>query len=113
MLTIASLEPLMAEALPIPPLCLSGRVPPANSILQFDASTAHGDLTLWPDFHNGVAAALRVGPASDSSERDDSGGLVKRSKITRNWIMYNRTASMGKAGGDAAHAGENCRCFLV
>lgn len=119
MLTIASLEPLMAEALPIPPLCLAGRVPPANSILQFDASTAHLDLTLWPDFHNGVAAALRVGPAGGGnysgggSGGGGAGGLERRSKITRNWIMYNRTASIGKPGGDASHAGARRFLFSV
>lgn len=107
----------MAEALPIPPLCLAGRVPPTNSILQFDATTAHVDLTLWPDFHNGVAAALRVGPAAEHASSQESGGqtsrLAKRSKITRNWIMYNRTASVGKLGGDAAHAGTDCKNFFV
>ena len=106
MLTIASLEPLMAEALPVPPLALTGRVPPANSIVALDTSAAPEELTLWPAFHNGVAAALRVGPLGTSAALGAAkSGLGARSKVTRNWIMYNRTASQAKAGGDSTHAG--------
>ncbi len=54
MVTMSTLEPLMAEVLPIPPLSLCGRVPPSNSIVSLDTTTAHTDLTLWPEFHNGA-----------------------------------------------------------
>ena len=84
----------MAEALPIPPLSLSGRVPPANTLVALDISAAHSDLNQWPEFHNGTAAALRVGPAAMNTRR-----------VTRNWIIYNKTASQSKPGGDNAHAG--------
>ena len=101
----------MAEALPIPPLSLSGRVPPSNSITVLDTTNAHSDLTLWPDFHNGVAAALRVG--TTETDGDSGMGLSQGrktntgagAKVTRNWIMYNRTASQAKPNGDATHAG--------
>ena len=53
MVTMSTLEPLMAEVLPIPPLSLCGRVPPSNSVVTLDTTTAHADLTLWPEFHNG------------------------------------------------------------
>ena len=118
MLTLASLEPLMAEVLPIPPLSLSGRVPPANSVITLDTSSAHSDLTLWPEFHNGVAASLRVGPreASDNSSGSRGRGRTLRpssgagpgtgGQITRNWIMYNRTGASAQPGGEVAHAGE-------
>jgi hypothetical protein len=61
-----------------------------------DLTAAHVDLTLWPEFHNGVAASLRVGPANSSGSTP---------RITRNWIIYNRTASLANAGSAAAHAG--------
>jgi hypothetical protein len=117
MLTLASLEPFMAETLPIPPLSLSGRVPPVNSIVALDTTNAHADLTLWPDFHNGVAAALRVGPAQSSQGRSVFAKSHSHSsgKVTRNWINYNRITSEAKSGGEASHAGAlNLRiCFAV
>lgn len=112
MLTIGTTEPLMAEALAIPPLSLNGRVPPTNSIVSLDLSTAHVDLKLWPEFHNGVAAALRVGPAeilqrvnSNSSTASSSTSVPSKKRVTRNWIIYNKTASQAKQGGDNGHAG--------
>ncbi len=114
MLTMASLEPFMAETLPIPPICLSGRVPPANSVVALDTTHAHADLTLWPDFHNGVAAALRVGPTEHSQQGRRTPSSVSATKtrgghasgkVTRNWIAYNRISSQSKAGGEATHAG--------
>ena len=47
-LTLGTLQPLMAEALPCPPLSLTGRVPPLNSPLSLDTQTAPVDMTLWP-----------------------------------------------------------------
>jgi hypothetical protein len=112
MLTIGTMEPLMAEALPIPPLVLAGRAPPNNSLLQLDLTTAPADLKLWPEFHNGVAAALRVGPSeallspSSTFSSSSSSSSTSGRRVTRNWIIYNKTASQAK-GGDGAngHAG--------
>jgi anaphase-promoting complex subunit 1 len=116
MLTLSSLEPLMAESLPIPPVSLSGRVPPGNSIVHLDTSAAPTQLTLWPDFHNGTAAALRVGPASVMAAASaSSSGAANGSaggKVTRNWIIYNRTAAQAKAGGETTHAGKLCFILL-
>jgi anaphase-promoting complex subunit 1 len=135
MLTMDSLEPLVAEALPIPPILLSGRVPPNNQIVPLDTTNAHADLTTWPDFHNAVAAALRVGPlsspnatASAAAAASGSGAAATASmfgaaagtnksnnrntsvsgggrEITRNWMIYNRTASQMSGGSEASHAG--------
>ena len=108
MLTMSSLEPLMAETLPIPPLSLSGRVPPNNSIVILDTSTAHADMTLWPEYHNGVAASLRIGPSIKSSK------ITKRSnRVTRNWILYNKTAFISKPGGESCHAGYFSIVFMI
>lgn len=40
-------------------ICLSGRVPPTSASVNLDTSGYSADLTLWPEFHNGVAAGLR------------------------------------------------------
>jgi hypothetical protein len=102
MLTLGSLEPLIAEALPVPPLNLTGRVPPNNAIVQLDTASAPTELTLWPDFHNGVAAGLRVGLGAGR------GGGPSAVKITRYWIIYNRTAaSAAAAAALAAKSGNN------
>jgi anaphase-promoting complex subunit 1 len=110
MLTIASMEPLMAEALPIPKLSLSGRVPPNNSVLALDPTTAYPDLSLWPEFHNGVASALRVSSSGhkslhDSTQSSNPSFHFLGNKVTRNWILYNRTATQLSAGNEASHAG--------
>jgi len=98
---MCSLDPIMVEVLPIPPLSLSGRVPPSNSVVTLDTSSAHVDLTLWPDFHNGAAAALRLG-CRDLLDGQRSSPMIE---VTRNWIIYNRTASQSSAGGESSHAG--------
>lgn len=96
MLTMQSLEPLMAEALPIPAISLQGRIAPSNSLIQLDSSPH--ELSLWPEFHNGVAAGLRVGHSGTRS-------LAGNRKVTRNWIIFNRTASASSETGIISHAG--------
>jgi anaphase-promoting complex subunit 1 len=99
---MCSLDPIMVEVLPIPPLSLSGRVPPSNSLVTLDTSSAHVDLTLWPDFHNGAAAALRLG-CKDLLDGQRGSPMIE---VTRNWIIYNRAASQSTAGGESSHAGD-------
>ena len=79
MLSIGGLRLVPAELLPLPELCLKGRVPPTNASLALDDSECPSDMRVWPEFHNGVAAGLRLPAAGES-------GL----KITRTWIVYNR-----------------------
>jgi len=90
MLTMGTLQPLLADALPIPPLCLSGRVPPTQggATVRLDISASPEEMTMWPQFHNGVAAGLRL-----------EKGLLP---ITRTWIVYNRPAA--SADGQAAYS---------
>eukprot|EP00934_Nitzschia_sp_Nitz4_P000741 Nitzschia sp. Nitz4//scaffold57_size113557//99271//106700//NITZ4_004008-RA/size113557-processed-gene-0.20-mRNA-1//1//CDS//3329554897//741//frame0 len=85
MFTIGNLQPVPAEPLPLPEICLSGRVPPSNATLALDTTECPQDMKVWPDFHNGVAAGLRL-PLSQNA-----GELV--SKITRTWIVYNRPSN--------------------
>lgn len=107
-LTLGSLTPLMAEALPCPPLSLAGRIPPNNTPLLLSTGTAPQDLSLWPEFHNGVAAGLRVcSPQENSPSTSSSSSYTPRSAggastVSRNWIVYNRTAT---ADDSSFHAG--------
>ena len=82
MVTIGNLQPVPAEPLPLPDLCLVGRVPPTNATLALDTTECASDMKMWPEFSNGVAAGLRLPLETDSGE------LL--SKITRTWIVYNR-----------------------
>ena len=100
----------------------------SNPINPIPTASAPMELTLWPEFHNGVAAGLRVNaqasshitsshgankshglttphPPSPTSDHSlPSHPIKKRSvggrqgydgtgAVTRNWIIYNRTAS--------------------
>lgn len=85
MLTIGSFQPVAAEPLPIPDLCMVGRVPPTNASLALDMSECQSGFRIWPEFHNGCAAGLRLPLAGETSE--------SISKITRTWIVYNRPTS--------------------
>jgi anaphase-promoting complex subunit 1 len=51
-------------------------------MLALDTSETPADLKVWPEFHNGVAAGLRLPLEADAGE------II--SKITRTWIVYNR-----------------------
>ena len=87
MYTFGSLEPIPAEPLQVPTLCLSGRIPPNNATLVLDTEALNcpKNMTVWPEFHNGVAAGLRLPLALD----DCSGNSPT---ITRAWIVSNRSA---------------------
>jgi anaphase-promoting complex subunit 1 len=79
MLTLGTLvTPLLAEALPIPELCLAGKVPPSNAIMKLDTTACDAMMKAWPEFHNGVAAGLRLGSAATTKG------------VSRTWIVYNK-----------------------
>lgn len=109
MFTFGGLSPLPAEPLPVPGLCLSGRVPPTNNPLALDMSNCASNVKMWPEFHNGVAAGLRLAHADSLRNGHDL-------KISRAWIVYNRTSqnevssppgtnSDGVAQTDNSHGG--------
>jgi len=87
MLTIGSFHPVAAEPLPVPDLCLVGRVPPSNTNLALDMSECQIEFRVWPEFHNGAAAGLRL-PLEGEPNKPNS-------KITRTWIVYNRPTNNG------------------
>ena len=102
------------------PVCytsLSGRVPPTNAVVNLDTSNAPAELTLWPDFHSGVAAGLRVAPAFDvsrfpyfdkklSTTRDyNDYKLGNGAKlVSRNCILYNRPVASNYQDVDEVEA---------
>lgn len=105
MLTIGTVQPLMAEALPIPSLNLNGRLPPNNLSVAMEPA-ASVEYVMWPEFHNGAAAALRIGPLGNLSQEDHS-RTSGMHRVTRNWILYNKTnALQSKITSDSGHAGE-------
>jgi len=85
MLTIGNLKPVPAEPLPLSELCLSGRIHPTNTTMALDISECPVDMKVWPEFHNGVAAGLRLPLQLDGGE--------SITKITRTWIVYNRPSA--------------------
>ncbi len=85
MLTIGNLKPVPAEPLPLPEICLSGRIHPTNTTMALDISECPVDMKVWPEFHNGVAAGLRLPLHLEGGE--------SITKITRTWIVYNRPSA--------------------
>jgi hypothetical protein len=99
MLTLGQCLPsLLQDPLPlaIPPLCLAGRATPGGIIVALNAAAADvaADLTHWPEFHNGVAAGLRLAAA---------GGTVPC--MTRSWVLYNRGTTASSGGSSKSHDG--------
>jgi len=85
MLTLGTLRPLLSEPLVIPEICLAGRVPPTNVTVKLDLAACPPDMVVWPQFHNGVAAGLRLAAGAK--------------KIPRTWIIYNRPSAPPPAIG--------------
>lgn len=79
MLTIGTLESIPVEPLAVPKICLAGRVPPQNVILNLEENRCTSKHKMWPDFHNGVANGLRL-PMAVKGEQT----------INRTWIVSNR-----------------------
>ena len=107
-----TLRPIPTEPLCIPDLCLAGRLPQQhNAVFNLDLSAANAvpgaaaDVTAWPEFHNGVAAGIRLAPGG--------GGL------TRTWVVYNKpkTPNYTHAGMlmglGLAGAQHSCACVVV
>eukprot|EP00268_Persea_americana_P044215 TRINITY_DN4466_c0_g1_i1.p1 TRINITY_DN4466_c0_g1~~TRINITY_DN4466_c0_g1_i1.p1 ORF type:complete len:1760 (-),score=299.95 TRINITY_DN4466_c0_g1_i1:451-5376(-) len=76
--TLATTCTLLTEALTIPKLVLAGRLPAQqNATVNLDPNVRNlTELRSWPEFHNGVAAGLRLAPFQE--------------KMSRTWIAYNK-----------------------
>ncbi|XP_043478595.1 anaphase-promoting complex subunit 1 [Leptopilina heterotoma] len=76
MFTLRTATPIITEQLPIPRLCLTGKAPPRGTTVELSHIEVPPNMNLWPLFHNGVAAGLRIHP--DASNIDST------------WIVYNK-----------------------
>ncbi|XP_072985105.1 anaphase-promoting complex subunit 1 isoform X1 [Typha latifolia] len=76
--TLATTYTLLTEALMVPKLVLAGRLPAQqNATVNLDPNIRNiSELRSWPEFHNGVAAGLRLAPF--------------QGKMSRTWIHYNK-----------------------
>jgi anaphase-promoting complex subunit 1 len=64
MFTLSSTRPMPTDAIPIPILEIGGKVPSTRASITLDTSALPADLTHWAEFHNGVAAGLRIAPCT-------------------------------------------------
>lgn len=76
MFTLGSVKPVVLEPLPVPKLCLTGRSPVRGTTIDLSHIEVVPNMNLWPLFHNGVAAGLRVCPTAPG--------------IDSTWIAYNK-----------------------
>ncbi|KAK4480701.1 hypothetical protein RD792_013783 [Penstemon davidsonii] len=76
--TLGTICTLLTEALAVPKLVLAGRLPAQqNATVNLDPNTRNiQELKSWPEFHNAVAAGLRLSPL--------------QGKMSRTWILYNK-----------------------
>lgn len=75
--TLFSYRPVPTEPLPVPKLNLTGRAPPRNTMVDLSSGNIDvpPNMTSWASFHNGVAAGLKIAPAS---------------QVESAWIAYNK-----------------------
>ncbi|KAJ4911668.1 Anaphase-promoting complex subunit 1 [Raphanus sativus] len=76
------------QAFTVPKLVLAGRLPAQqNAVVNLDPNVRSiQELKTWPEFHNAVAAGLRLAPL--------------QGKVSRTWIKYNKPGEP-----NAVHAG--------
>ncbi|WCJ19904.1 Anaphase-promoting complex subunit 1 [Euphorbia peplus] len=86
--TLATISTLLTEAFTVPKLVLAGRLPAQqNATVNLDPNLRNiQELKSWPEFHNAVAAGLRLAPL--------------QGKVSRTWIIYNKPVEP-----NAVHAG--------
>ncbi|KFK24970.1 hypothetical protein AALP_AA8G049400 [Arabis alpina] len=86
--TLSTIHTLLTEAFTVPKLVLAGRLPAQqNAIVNLDPNIRNiQELKTWPEFHNAVAAGLRLAPL--------------QGKVSRTWIKYNKPGEP-----NAVHAG--------
>lgn len=76
MFTYRTYYPVLTEILPIPKLCLTGKETGRGATIELQQIEVPANMSLWPQFHNGVAAGLRI--ATDPADIDPA------------YIMYNK-----------------------
>ncbi|XP_055636412.1 anaphase-promoting complex subunit 1 isoform X2 [Toxorhynchites rutilus septentrionalis] len=76
MFTLRTSRPTATQTLPIPKLCLTGKEIHRGATIEIQQLEVPPNMSLWPTFHNGVAAGLRI--CSDTPDIDST------------WITYNK-----------------------
>lgn len=76
MFTFRTYYPILTEILPIPKLCLTGKETGRGATIEMQQIEVPTNMSIWPQFHNGVAAGLRI--ATDPTDIDPA------------YIMYNK-----------------------
>ncbi|KAK4776978.1 hypothetical protein SAY86_005666 [Trapa natans] len=86
--TLATIFTLLTEDFTVPKLVLAGRLlAQQNATVNLDPNVRNmQELKSWPEFHNAVAAGLRLAPL--------------QGKMSRTWIIYNKPEEP-----NAVHAG--------
>ena len=90
MFTLALSQPLPTAPLAIPPLNLSGRVPPRNASVGLDHIEKPPEMTVWAEFHNGAAAGLKISPFLSQVSCEVKCDV---------WYIFNFTEKREKGGG--------------
>ncbi|KAF9428954.1 Anaphase-promoting complex subunit 1 [Podila epigama] len=86
-LTFGTVSSNLPQKYPVPKITLSAKLLPTRTVTELDVNILGGEHMMdWPNFHNGVAAGLRISPNS--------------TEVKGSWIIYNRPATM-----DSTHAG--------
>lgn len=89
MFTIRTTTPSCTESLSIPKLCLSGKEVNRGATIELQQIEVPANMTTWPQFHNGLAAGLKI-----SAESKD---------VDSTWIIYNKPKTNSEQSSD--HAG--------
>lgn len=86
MLTLHTACPVPSEPLSIPRLCLNGRAPPRNTTVDLTHIDVVPNMNLWPLFHNGVAAGLRIAPSATNI--DTAWIIFNKPKVTYQSVLF-------------------------
>lgn len=78
--TYASVPYVMREAFTVPPLEFTIRVRPLNIIVKPEAGKILAESIAWGEFHNGVAAGLRIAPTSEN--------------VAGSWVAFNKPSEL-------------------
>lgn len=89
MFTLRTCTPASTESLNIPKLCLTGKESLKGATIELQQIEVPQNMSMWPLFHNGVAAGLQVTP--DAKDIDST------------WIVYNKPKVLLE--GSSEHGG--------
>ncbi|XP_064487230.1 anaphase-promoting complex subunit 1-like [Ornithodoros turicata] len=91
MFTLRTYTPIITETLPVPKLCLTGRVPSRNTTVDMLHIDVPPNMNMWPLFHNGASAGLRI--AKNATAIDSS------------WVVFNKPRAANNIDATIEHAG--------